>query len=733
MCNSCRCHLFRQRRHDPKKPKLETKIKVKEFMCHSDICEICGTNNPDEEKTKIIEDIIKHFGMLEHSDKINCLKKLIESCYLEGSIKDKVKDMQGKFRYYDIDVLEGLKLEDYLHHFDDILLSTILTFTGNTVETIGEKLQHIIPTLESIYRLCDSKFIGPWSFMQNLIVFASSKSKIACNVLGSAVPGAKYSRVSSFLNEVESRKEPVCPEGDLIFMFDNEQVIGKSWNVSATHKVKSSVITNVAVVQAETNENIQKIEELMPGKWLTTKENSELISDMCADDRSEISTNNQFTEWKDAHYKELYRTLDIVIQQLTEEQIDQTGKYSDHIDQTIERRDNEKKYKKCPNCNVVLEKSKRKCPSCNISIAEFNRTSDVNKETIGRLDPNTNKPQPVIKPYEPKSKEKLLVLDRYGHIESSSTGKAFEIILLDPVFVNPNSLENIILVLRHIAKKAKIAKYLKEKQEGARYWTFICCDGLPHGLVRKLIEEYLVCSICGQGFLGVEAAQKHEISHLNRGESTSFCIEFDWVFLITGDGHYEMNLTKSFMELNWHIFMKSLVNVLGWKSEKAQRSALVCADNHKAWQMMLIFHIGSLLELVRPYVQHCMTQNQEASSEGFISFVKSQGKNSNFMYLFEMACRYSQGIVNLRMGIRRNNSTLLRAGKWITKELFHGRNHPKYQDIEIYESFMYSILPSQLKEFFKTNCSLSKSGHLSKGQGYDFVLEEENKLVKSWL
>ena len=40
-------------------------------------------------------------------------------------------------------------------------------------------------------------------------------------------------------------------------------------------------------------------------------------------------------------------------------------------------------------------------------------------------------------------------------------------------------------------------------------------------------------------------------------------LEFDWVLLISRDGHYEMNF-KSFMEMNRNIFMKSLVQILGF-------------------------------------------------------------------------------------------------------------------------------------------------------------------------
>ena len=94
---------------------------------------------------------------------------------------------------------------------------------------------------------------------------------------------------------------------------------------------------------------------------------------------------------------------------------------------------------------------------------------------------------------------------RYNHVNSSHSGLSTDVILLDPVFLNPNSIDNILLVFRHIAKKAKIAKYYKdcERPTDARYWTCVCCDRLPHGLVRKLIAEYSVFSVCESGILGI--------------------------------------------------------------------------------------------------------------------------------------------------------------------------------------------------------------------------------------
>ena len=52
----------------------------------------------------------------------------------------------------------------------------------------------------------------------------------------------------------------------MVFIFDNEQIIGKSRNASATNKVKMAVITNAAVAKLNNINDLQKNEELIPGK-----------------------------------------------------------------------------------------------------------------------------------------------------------------------------------------------------------------------------------------------------------------------------------------------------------------------------------------------------------------------------------------------------------------------------------------------------------------------------------
>ena len=105
---------------------------------------------------------------------------------------------------------------------------------------------------------------------------------------------------------------------------------------------------------------------------------------------------------------------------------------------------------------------------------------------------------------------------------------------MDPVFVNPNSVNNIAKILRHIGKSLGITRYGGEK----RMWSFVCCDGLPFGMVLKLIEEFLVCQLCQKEFIGADSFIKHTSEEHNNVEHVPSIREFDWVVPIVGEGHY---------------------------------------------------------------------------------------------------------------------------------------------------------------------------------------------------
>jgi hypothetical protein len=114
--------------------------------------------------------------------------------------------------------------------------------------------------------------------------------------------------------------------------------------------------------------------------------------------------------------------------------------------------------------------------------------------------------------------------DKYAHVPAQHSPITIKV--ADPIFVNPNSYLSLAEILRKIGQECGISRYGGNLRE----WTVVCCDGLPYGLLMRLIEDQRICLTCNESFFG-DALQKHlKTAHLDCN-STRYCAEFDWVVL----------------------------------------------------------------------------------------------------------------------------------------------------------------------------------------------------------
>ncbi len=194
-----------------------------------------------------------------------------------------------------------------------------------------------------------------------------------------------------------------------------------------------------------------------------------------------------------------------------------------------------------------------------------------------------------------------------------------------------------------------------------------------------------------------------------------------------------MNLMKAFFELNWTPFMEKLSSAMGLVSDAAKNYAKKCKDTHISFQLLLAFHVGTLRELVVTYVRQQMAASSPLTPRGFFQFAKKEHeKDPTCKYLFVQVCRFSQGIINFHMGIRRCNADLVHSGLHMTKELFYGRPHPMYQNIELFSTIQYFMMDSEVKKAYDDHISFTSVSE-SAGQGLDFCLEQNNRDIKSYL
>ena len=263
-------------------------------------------------------------------------------------------------------------------------------------------------------------------------------------------------------------------------------------------------------------------------------------------------------------------------------------------------------------------------------------------------------------------------------------------LLNEPILKNPCSYEAVENVLRNILGSAKAL---------GKEWCIAGCDGLPYLLGSRILAE--------------------------KGDLQN-------VFLVPGLGHYEINMTRCAFKLLWDVVLEDLAKMLGFKSPPALESCHKCSDHHKSWQILMILLFGTSDELILPYVRNCKATNSVPTLHGFYTFFQSS-QNPNYRFLFEAIFSYILALFVFRCGVRRNNKNFILAGKSKFTSLFYGFNMTTYQEIEYRDLRARVLAPHQLRSFLSENEAFSVTGHMSKGEGGDFVLEAWNKRIKRLL
>ena len=200
-----------------------------------------------------------------------------------------------------------------------------------------------------------------------------------------------------------------------------------------------------------------------------------------------------------------------------------------------------KEEKKCIDCGAENEYAAKLCTSC--------------KGKLVKIFPDLT---PMLKGKK--------AVDPYVYLENIIEKEENDCVVVtgEPEMLNPNSYEAIAEIIRSIGQKLGITRY----GAGKREWVFMECDGGIYIIAEKLISNVFLCSTCNISFYGREAYKEHSCKP---PESAELVREFDWVVLIPGLLHLEMNAARSYMKLNWDIIMRDIVNVLGFTSSKAQQ------------------------------------------------------------------------------------------------------------------------------------------------------------------
>ena len=124
-------------------------------------------------------------------------------------------------------------------------------------------------------------------------------------------------------------------------------------------------------------------------------------------------------------------------------------------------------------------------------------------------------------------------------------------------------------------------------------------------------------------------------------------LEFGWLIPIAGLLHVEINIARVFMNLNWEVFTKECVKILGFQSPKAQKYLKKGSDHHKTWHFLEILYVAVALELVIPYVRE--SDGSNPCVEGYWAWSKGID-DPNYIYMQQSVFVYLHAMMMLRSG-----------------------------------------------------------------------------------
>ena len=197
-------------------------------------------------------------------------------------------------------------------------------------------------------------------------------------------------------------------------------------------------------------------------------------------------------------HKELTNYLSAILEELRIEK----NQEKNMIDELVHCQSQTGYMKKCTVCQTSnIDNKKRVCPTCHNklpTISEINQQFDEPSYNANIVEKSID-----IHPY---------MFEDTRLVEENEVYTP-QLFVPDPIGVNPNSVANGRKVLEYIEEISGI-------KDGSCKWIVVTCDGVLYHHIQKIKRDFL------------------------------------WLILIPGALHEEMNMLKSFVELNWDIDIK---------------------------------------------------------------------------------------------------------------------------------------------------------------------------------
>ena len=92
----------------------------------------------------------------------------------------------------------------------------------------------------------------PFHFREVVLVYSLTRSRMALSLLAAGSPNGSYTAVRKWLEQLGKLEGQTCTQsGDILAIFDNNQVLQRRWRISVDNTVQSSVVTMLMFIQID--------------------------------------------------------------------------------------------------------------------------------------------------------------------------------------------------------------------------------------------------------------------------------------------------------------------------------------------------------------------------------------------------------------------------------------------------------------------------------------------------
>ena len=240
-----------------------------------------------------------------------------------------------------------------------------------------KKVNSLVHCVEQVLHARNSNLISPFAFRRNLLVYAETRSKLACQIADAWEPAGGYTTISSFL--MQPREPASIPDGNVNITIDNNQKIARSsGRICEGSSVPVSICTSVSYITSDVRDDdddaLPIMEEpfMSPGQWLHPPDDAV----MAVVDAQEELHLHHFRRKRDIYIDEVLNEV------CCQQQVRENLQIFDYVDLAVLH--DETKLHVCSQCLYVSKDiSSGVCPNCKMSFVSHCPDYDPYKSANG--------------------------------------------------------------------------------------------------------------------------------------------------------------------------------------------------------------------------------------------------------------------------------------------------------------------------------------------------------------